>query len=68
SGANSDNFDHIKLLDNKTFGFEDLPNGGDQDFNDIITRLKAFLSFKRNNRRVCQGRATTILLGLYWNS
>ncbi|MEO1373287.1 MAG: S8 family serine peptidase [Cyanobacteria bacterium J06635_10] len=35
SGANSDNFDHIKLLDNNTFGFEDLLNGGDQDFNDI---------------------------------
>ena len=36
-GANSDagNFDHIKLLDNSTFGFEDLPNGGDEDFNDI---------------------------------
>ncbi len=35
SGANSDNFDHIKLLDNNIFGFEDLPNGGDRDFNDI---------------------------------
>ncbi|MEM7553729.1 MAG: SBBP repeat-containing protein [Cyanobacteria bacterium P01_A01_bin.84] len=35
-GSNSDNFDHIKLLDDKTFGFEDLPSGGDQDFNDIV--------------------------------
>ncbi|BAY80682.1 alkaline phosphatase [Calothrix parasitica NIES-267] len=36
-GANTDNgsFDHIKLLDNNTLGFEDLPNGGDEDFNDI---------------------------------
>ncbi|MCJ8280880.1 MAG: DUF4114 domain-containing protein, partial [Rivularia sp. ALOHA_DT_140] len=40
-GANTDNgnFDHIKLLDDNTFGFEDLPNGGDQDFNDIIIEI-----------------------------
>ena len=31
--------DHIRLLGNNTFGFEDLPNGGDQDFNDIIVRI-----------------------------
>ncbi|MEA5567267.1 DUF4114 domain-containing protein [Anabaena sp. UHCC 0399] len=31
--------DHIRLLSNNTFGFEDLPNGGDQDFNDIIVRV-----------------------------
>ncbi|MEH1867989.1 MAG: DUF4114 domain-containing protein, partial [Nostoc sp.] len=31
--------DHIRLLGNNTFGFEDLPNGGDQDFNDIIVRV-----------------------------
>ncbi|MEM6402958.1 MAG: DUF4114 domain-containing protein, partial [Cyanobacteria bacterium P01_D01_bin.116] len=37
SGSNgSDSFDHIKMLNNNTFGFEDLPNGGDQDFNDIV--------------------------------
>ena len=37
-GANTDNgnFDHIKLLNDNTFGFEDLPNGGDKDFNDIV--------------------------------
>ncbi|MEO0970585.1 MAG: DUF4114 domain-containing protein [Cyanobacteria bacterium J06639_18] len=42
-GANSDNgsFDHIKLLDDNTFGFEDLPNGGDQDFNDIIIEINS---------------------------
>jgi hypothetical protein len=28
--------DHICLLGNNVFGFEDLPKGGDQDFNDII--------------------------------
>ncbi|MGB3760014.1 MAG: esterase-like activity of phytase family protein [Rivularia sp. (in: cyanobacteria)] len=40
-GANSDdgNFDHIKLLDSNTFGFEDLPNGGDKDFNDIVIKI-----------------------------
>ena len=41
SGANSDNFDHIKLLDNKTFGFEDFPNGDDQEFNDIIIKIES---------------------------
>jgi len=42
-GANTDNgsFDHIKLLDDKTFGFEDLPNGGDQDFNDIVIEINS---------------------------
>ncbi|MEM1391763.1 MAG: SBBP repeat-containing protein [Cyanobacteria bacterium P01_H01_bin.150] len=40
-GANTDNgnFDHIKLLNDTTFGFEDLPNGGDQDFNDIVIEI-----------------------------
>ena len=37
NGSNgSDNFDHIKMLNDNTFGFEDLPLGGDQDFNDIV--------------------------------
>ena len=42
-GANTDNgsFDHIKLLDDSTFGFEDLPNGGDADFNDIIIKIES---------------------------
>lgn len=38
-GANSDRVDHIRLLGNNVFGFEDLPNGGDQDFNDVIVRV-----------------------------
>ncbi|MEM9922359.1 MAG: DUF4114 domain-containing protein, partial [Cyanobacteria bacterium P01_D01_bin.50] len=37
--ANSDNFDHIRLLDNNKFGFEDLPNGGDNDYNDLIIEM-----------------------------
>ncbi len=42
-GANTDNgtFDHIKFLDDSTFGFEDLPNGGDADFNDIIIKIES---------------------------
>ena len=43
-GANTDigNFDHIKLLDDNTFAFEDLPNGGDRDFNDIQIKFDNF--------------------------
>ncbi|MBP0018143.1 MAG: DUF4347 domain-containing protein [Cyanobacteria bacterium SBLK] len=36
SAANPDSFDHIVLLGNNTFGFEDLLNGGDRDYNDLI--------------------------------
>nr|WP_277876980.1 SBBP repeat-containing protein [Sphaerospermopsis sp. FACHB-1194] len=39
-GANSDNVDHVRMLGNNVFGFEDLPNGGDKDFNDIIVSVK----------------------------
>ena len=39
-GANSDKVDHIRLLGNNIFGFEDLPSGGDRDFNDVIVRVK----------------------------
>ena len=39
-GANSDGFDHIRFNDTtKTFEFEDLANGGDQDFNDITITI-----------------------------
>ncbi|MBW4671657.1 MAG: DUF4114 domain-containing protein [Cyanomargarita calcarea GSE-NOS-MK-12-04C] len=37
-GANSDKVDHIRLLGNNTFGFEDLASGGDFDYNDVIVR------------------------------
>ncbi len=45
-GANTDNgsFDHIKLLDDGSYGFEDLANGGDQDFNDIVISFGTFNS------------------------
>jgi Domain of unknown function (DUF4114) len=33
---NTDRTDHVRLLGNNTFGFEDMLNGGDKDFNDVI--------------------------------
>ncbi|MDZ8226250.1 DUF4347 domain-containing protein [Nostoc sp. ChiVER01] len=39
-GANSDKVDHIRLLGNNSFGFEDLANGGDKDYNDMIVQVK----------------------------
>ncbi|MFM6077440.1 MAG: DUF4114 domain-containing protein, partial [Dolichospermum sp.] len=38
-GANSDGVDHVRMLGNNTFGFEDMPGGGDKDFNDIIVKV-----------------------------
>jgi Tfp pilus assembly protein FimT len=38
-GANPGRVDHIRLLGNNTFGFEDLPNGGDRDYNDMIVKV-----------------------------
>ncbi|MBN3958850.1 DUF4114 domain-containing protein [Nostoc sp. NMS8] len=31
--------DHISLLSNNVFGFEDLANGGDRNYNDLIVRV-----------------------------
>jgi hypothetical protein len=39
-GANPNNVDHIRLLGDNIFGFEDLPGGGDFDYNDIIVKVK----------------------------
>lgn len=38
-GANSDGTDHVMMLGGNTFGFEDLPGGGDGDYNDIIVKV-----------------------------
>ncbi|MGQ4647621.1 phytase [Lyngbya aestuarii] len=38
-GANPDNADHIRQLGDNVFGFEDLPDGGDQDFNDLVLQV-----------------------------
>ena len=37
--ANSDGVDHVRLLGDNVFGFEDLTGGGDNDFNDIVVSL-----------------------------
>lgn len=34
--VNSNGDDHVKMLGNNTFGFEDLAGLGDQDYNDIV--------------------------------
>jgi hypothetical protein len=38
-GANSDGVDHVRMLGDNTFGFEDLRGGGDKDFNDMIVKV-----------------------------
>jgi hypothetical protein len=38
-GANADKSDHIRLLGNNVFGFEDLPGLGDRDYNDMIVKV-----------------------------
>ncbi|MEH2461293.1 DUF4347 domain-containing protein [Nostoc sp.] len=43
-GANSDKTDHIRLLGNNTFGFEDLPNGGNKSYNDMIVQVNLSLN------------------------
>ncbi|BAY66604.1 Na-Ca exchanger/integrin-beta4 [Calothrix brevissima NIES-22] len=43
-GANADKVDHIRLLGNNVFGFEDLPSAGDKDFNDVVVRVNLSIS------------------------
>lgn len=38
-GANADGADHVRLLGNHTFGFEDMRGGGDRDFDDLIVQM-----------------------------
>ncbi|BAZ07476.1 esterase-like activity of phytase family protein [Calothrix sp. NIES-3974] len=38
-GANPNQVDHIRLLGDNTWGFEDLPLGGDRDYNDVIMKV-----------------------------
>ncbi|MFM7365692.1 MAG: DUF4114 domain-containing protein [Cuspidothrix sp.] len=38
-GANADKVDHVRIFGDNIFGFEDLPGGGDKDFNDVIVRI-----------------------------
>jgi VCBS repeat-containing protein len=37
--GNQDKVDHIRLLGDNTFGFEDLTGGGDMDYNDVIVKI-----------------------------
>ncbi|MBD2295802.1 FG-GAP repeat protein [Anabaena sphaerica FACHB-251] len=39
-GANSDRVDHVRLLGDNTFGFEDISGGGDLDYNDMVVQVK----------------------------
>ena len=38
-GANPDGVDHIRLLGDNVFGFEDRFGGGDRDFNDLLIKV-----------------------------
>ena len=38
-GINQDAVDHVRVLGNNTFGFEDLFGGGDNDFNDLVFQV-----------------------------
>ncbi|NJL01718.1 MAG: DUF4114 domain-containing protein [Spirulinaceae cyanobacterium SM2_1_0] len=37
--ANPDGVDHLRLLGDNLFGFEDLPGGGDFDYNDMVFQI-----------------------------
>ncbi len=39
TGANPDGMEHIDWRSETEFGFEDLPGGGDQDFDDMVLRF-----------------------------
>ena len=39
TGANADGIDHVRLLGDNTFGYEDLAGGGDNDFNDVVVKM-----------------------------
>ena len=38
--ANPDGIDHVRLLGTNTFGFEDQPDGGDLDYNDLVFQVR----------------------------
>jgi hypothetical protein len=38
-GANTDKKDHVRLLGDNTFGYEDMAGGGDMDFDDVIVKM-----------------------------
>ncbi|NET91596.1 MAG: DUF4114 domain-containing protein, partial [Kamptonema sp. SIO1D9] len=38
--ANPQGIDRVRLLGDNTFSFEDLPGGGDRDYEDMVVQLK----------------------------
>jgi hypothetical protein len=52
-GANSDQVDHVHLLGDNILGFEDLTNGGDQDFSYLVVKFElqtiVYISKDRGN-------------------
>ncbi|MEC4984265.1 MAG: Calx-beta domain-containing protein [Oscillatoria sp. PMC 1068.18] len=38
--ANPEGIDHVRLLGDNTFSFEDLPGGGDRDYEDMVVQLE----------------------------
>jgi pimeloyl-ACP methyl ester carboxylesterase len=38
-GANPDGVDHVRLLGDNKFGFEDFLGGGDRDYNDVVVQF-----------------------------
>ncbi|NJL40792.1 MAG: DUF4114 domain-containing protein [Leptolyngbyaceae cyanobacterium SM1_4_3] len=39
--TNADGVEHVRLLSNNAFGFEDLAGGGDNDFDDIVVQISS---------------------------
>ncbi|MBV6624128.1 MAG: DUF4114 domain-containing protein [Rivularia sp. (in: Bacteria)] len=39
-GANSDGVDHVMMIGENVFGFEDLKGGGDRDYNDFTVKIE----------------------------
>ena len=37
--VNSDKVDHIRLLSDNSWGFEDMTTGGDKDYNDVVIKM-----------------------------
>ncbi len=65
--ANSNGIDHIRLLGDNTFGFEDLPDGGDFDYNDIVLKVNVVsnnvISGDSGNNVLSGGAANDTLIG-----
>ncbi|NJO94003.1 MAG: DUF4114 domain-containing protein [Hydrococcus sp. RM1_1_31] len=38
-GANPDEVDHVRLLGDNSWGFEDVFGGGDRDYNDLVIKM-----------------------------